>query len=129
MEKSKFDFLSREQSFDGNGPFKRLLVSTKDRIHIINLSDVVYLTSKSNYTHFVISNGETIISSKTIKVYDDYVMDHPDFMRIHKSYIINRNYAKALHQKQRTLFVTMSNDHVLTVADALKEAFKEFLKY
>lgn len=129
MAKNKFDFLLREQVMPIEEGYKRLIIPTKEKSHIVRLDDIVYLTSKANYTHFIISNGDTIISSKTIKIYDDYVAGHPDFMRIHKSYIINKNYAKTLHQRQRTLYITMSNDAVLTVADSLKDALKEFLKY
>lgn len=129
MVKNKFDFLQRAQLIPSGETYKRLLIPTKEKVHIVKLEDIVYLTSKANYTHFIVNNEEVIISSKTIKVYDDYVTKHPDFMRIHKSYIINKNYAKTLHQRQRTLYVTMSTGNVLTVADSLKDALKEFLKY
>jgi len=68
----------------------RMLVNLRSGIEAVELDEIIYLESKSNYTRLHLSNGKTIITSKTLKEFEDQLcIASSPFMRVHKSYIIN----------------------------------------
>lgn len=62
----------------------------------INLDDIIYLKSDKNYTIFKMRFGSTIISSKTLKVYEEELKGITNFVRPHRSYIVNLNFVDDL---------------------------------
>jgi two-component system LytT family response regulator len=68
----------------------KMLVNLKSGIEAVDLDDVIYLESKSNYTRLHLSSGKIIITSKTLKEFEDQLcLTNLPFMRVHKSFIIN----------------------------------------
>jgi two-component system, LytTR family, response regulator len=66
----------------------KLKIPTRDGFQYVQIDEVVYLKSDSNYTIFILTNGTKVTSSKTLKFYEEQ-MPNELFCRIHESYIIN----------------------------------------
>ncbi len=95
----------------------RIYINTTGKIIIVNLQDTMYLVSAGNYTKFTMLNGETHVSSKNLKVYDDAIAFHPDFIRIHRSYLVNKKYVKQiLKTNNQQWFVEMNNGEKLELS-------------
>ena len=95
----------------------RIYINTTGKIIIVNLQDTMYLVSAGNYTKFTMLNGDTHISSKNLKVYDDAIAYHPDFIRIHRSYLVNKKYVKQiLKTSNQQWFVEMNNGEKLELS-------------
>jgi two-component system LytT family response regulator len=75
---------------------KKLFLVMAGSIRVVVLDEVFYFASNRNYTEVAIKNGERLISSKTIKTFADTLKKLPDFARINRSYIINKNYLKSI---------------------------------
>lgn len=54
--------------------------------HNFDPTKVLYLTGDVNYSTLHLVNGERILSSRTLKWYNSR---WPDFIRIHKGYLVN----------------------------------------
>jgi DNA-binding LytR/AlgR family response regulator len=67
------------------------------KIKSVNLDDIVYLKSDKNYTVFQMKDGSTIISSKTLKVYEEELKGNSSFVRPHRSFMVNFDYVNVLH--------------------------------
>ena len=95
----------------------RIYINNIGKIIIVNLQDALYLVGAGNYTKFTMLNGEVHTSSKNLKVYDDAIAYHPDFIRIHRSYLVNKKYVKQiLKTNNQQWFVEMNNGEKLELS-------------
>jgi two-component system LytT family response regulator len=83
---------------------------------IINLEEVMYFSARRSCTEFQMTNGEKITSSKNLKVYSDFIQANCNFVRIHRSHVINKLYIKALVQKGHNISLVMKNGTPLEVS-------------
>ena len=67
----------------------KLALSTTDGIFLYEPREIIVLEGSSNYTKFFFSNQRSLIVSKTMKEYEDILLDH-QFLRVHKSFLVNR---------------------------------------
>lgn len=58
----------------------------------VHLEDVVYLKSYDNYTKFHLNNGQIILASYTMKIFEKQLSDKGNFTRIHRGTLVNLNY-------------------------------------
>jgi two-component system, LytTR family, response regulator len=81
-----------------NQPPKRIALSSADRIHIIEVKDIVRCESQSNYTLFYLNDKRQILVTRTMKEFEE-MLEPDNFIRIHHSHLINfaflREYIKA----------------------------------
>jgi DNA-binding LytR/AlgR family response regulator len=66
------------------------------RKNFLDLNDIVYLKSAKNYTIFKLKNGKEIISSKTLGIFEEELKGVSNFVRPHRSYIVNFDYVDDL---------------------------------
>ena len=95
---------------------------------IINLEEVMYFSARRSCTEFQMINGEKITSSKNLKVYSDYVQNNLNFVRIHRSHVINKLYIKALVQKGHNISLIMKNGTPLEVSFFRKDEILETIE-
>jgi two-component system LytT family response regulator len=85
--------LLMENAKQSNKPVRKLALNTLDKLHIVNISDIVRCESDVNYTQFFFSNGNKLLVTKTLKDFEDLLSDH-QFIRVHQSHLVNVNYIK-----------------------------------
>ncbi len=83
----------------------RLALPTSQGTFFYNPSDIIRLEGEGNYTKFFFTNNKTLLTSRTMKDYEEILADH-GFIRIHKSHIINRHHV-----------VNLTADGVLVLSD------------
>lgn len=71
----------------------RLALHTLEKVHIVNIEEIVRLESNANYTIFYLENDQQLLVTKTLKEYDKMLSDH-DFIRVHQSHLVNAKYIK-----------------------------------
>ncbi len=64
--------------------------------NLIDLNDIVYLKSAKNYTIFKLRSGKEVISSKTLGIFEEELKGVSNFVRPHRSYIVNFDFVKDL---------------------------------
>jgi len=73
----------------------KLALATTEGTFFLSPGDILYCEGQVNYTLFHLSGKKKILSSKTLKEYDDLLTDH-QFIRIHKSYLVNRKHIASI---------------------------------
>ena len=106
--------------------FKRIALSTADGIHLFDISDIIRCESQDNYTQFFIKNHKPLLISKTLKEYEELLMEH-GFERIHQSHLINVSYLKS-YIKTDGGYVIMGDNARLPIAQRKKERLQELIK-
>jgi two-component system LytT family response regulator len=74
-------------------PLKRLALNTLEKIHVVNISDIVRCEADVNYTLFFFSDKTKLLVTKTLKDFEDMLKDH-QFLRVHQSHLVNTNFIK-----------------------------------
>lgn len=72
---------------------EKLALHTQDKIHIVNISDIMRCESNVNYTEFYFTNAKKLLVTKTLKDFEDLLGDQ-GFYRVHQSHLINTRYVK-----------------------------------
>ena len=102
---------------------KYLLVPDRAKIRSVLTKDIVRLEGIKNYTILHLRNGDTMFSSRTLKVYDE-ILQQSNFLRIHKAHLINmkylRNYDKSQHQ-----YTVMQSRDVINISRRKRKDFQE----
>ncbi len=100
-----------------------LLVPDQSKIRRVLINDIVRLEGMKNYTLLHLRNGDTMLSSRTLKVYDE-ILQQADFLRIHKAHLINmkciKNYDESEHQ-----YAVMQNTDVISISRRKRKDFQE----
>jgi two-component system LytT family response regulator len=100
-----------------------LLVPDQAKIRRVLINDLVRLEGVKNYTLLHLRNGDTMLSSRTLKVYDE-ILQQADFLRIHKAHLINmkclRNYDESQHQ-----YAVMQNRDIICISRRKRKDFQE----
>ncbi len=76
----------------------------------ISSSDISYFQADNNSTDIYLNSGEMITAFKTLKHFES-ILQHP-FIRIHNSYIINRNYIARIHNGNSICYIKNSSKKI-----------------
>jgi DNA-binding LytR/AlgR family response regulator len=72
----------------------QLCLKSYSDYQFLNLSDIVFLRADNNATDFHLASGKKVVGYKSMKIYENLLPS--TFMRVHKSFIINRNLIKRI---------------------------------
>ena len=99
---------------------QHIFIKTEYRIQKIDLADIFYIEALRDYIALHTSAGK-ILSLESLRNMEE--MLPPDFIRIHKSYIINRNKIGFLERGK-----VVTNKQYLPIGDTYKEKFLALIK-
>lgn len=68
--------------------------------------DIIMIVADSNYSTIYTKAGQQILTSKTLKVWFEALSNVIDFVRPHRSYLVNTRYILACRSYSRTLVIT-----------------------
>lgn len=116
----KVEFSDSEANF-------RLRIAGRKKM--IGSDEIKYLKSAKNYTVFKLTNGKEIISSKTLKVFEDELNGVVNFIRPHRSYLVNFNHVTNLQLNCRGGEIVLG-DETLEISRRKAAKFrKEYQKF
>ena len=69
----------------------KLVVRTDKGIHIIACNDIVFVKADNNYCIIYLKGQKQLLVCNTLKNAETVLKDH-DFIRCHKSYLVNIDY-------------------------------------
>jgi len=76
----------------------------------LKTKNIIFLKADNNSTDFFMNNNRTISAFKTLKTYENLLPNN--FLRIHKSYIVNRNHVSRINYGKSICFVTEENKQI-----------------
>ena len=88
---------------------KKIAIPCQSGIQFITLADIVYVEASDNYSRLILSDGRSLIVSKTLKDVQE-VLEESHCLRVDRQYIVNLNH------------VAYFKDGVLTLSDKTEVA-------
>lgn len=93
---------------------------------IVELKDIIYVVADSNYSVFYLAGKDKITVSKVLKDYEE-ILPENQFVRVHKSTIINLNFLKEYNSKNG-LEAVLKNGAKIAVSRRRASEFAEKVK-
>jgi len=92
----------------------KIPVADADGIELVPFAEIIYLKSDSNYCELKLTGNRKLVASKTLKHFEE-LLPVNQFLRIHKSYLINIHQVKKYLKSDGGVLV-MQNDDILPVS-------------
>lgn len=89
----------------------QLLVSTQTGFQVVQLKELLYLQADDNYTRLVFSNGQSLLASKTLGLFEDE-LPLKTFFRTHRSYIVHLEKITSISKGQSPSILMSNNDSI-----------------
>jgi two-component system, LytTR family, response regulator len=104
----------------------KLAIHSLNETVFVSLEEINRFEAYGNYSRVILKDGSQIISSKTLKDYEQ-ILDEDIFFRVHHSHIINIHYLKKYIRKDG--YTALMKDGLsIPVATRRREAFEHFMK-
>lgn len=102
-------------------PLNKIAIPTQEGLVFTIIKDIIRCESDSNYTTFFLSGDKQIVSSKSMKEYEELLEEY-NFFRVHNSHLINLNHLEK-YVKGDGGYVVMSDKCTVPVSRSRKEDF------
>lgn len=89
----------------------KISVPVSDGYEFIEVKDIMYCQSQSNYTTLFLSDGSKLLVSKTMKEVEK-TLESFFFIRVHQSYLVNPNYLKKYHRHDGGYLIMQDNRQI-----------------
>jgi DNA-binding LytR/AlgR family response regulator len=76
----------------------------------IRLDDITMMQADSNYTTIHLTNGEKILTSKTLKYWSEKIKSRTDFIRPHRSYLVNKTHILSYQRSTNQLLLVQGQE-------------------
>lgn len=109
----------------GNTATNKLMVSHSKGFTLIDFPEIIMLEAAGNYTDFYLTGNRKIISSRTLKDYED-ILNKDLFFRVSRSAIVNLSHIKEYNSSTETL--TLTENHQIHIVKAKWSEFSETIR-
>lgn len=106
----------------------RLSLSSTDRIHLVEIDEIIRCEAHKNYTLFILKDKRQLLVTRTMKEYDQLLCSNHAFFRSHHSHLVNLNYVKEFVKIDGTYLVLKDGSEVpvsVRKREALIQAMNE----
>jgi two-component system LytT family response regulator len=98
---------------------RKIVLSTAEKMHIVEIDDIIRCESDDYYTRFFFQDGKTLLISKTLKENEE-LLGEKYFIRPHKSHLVNIKYIKGF-LKNDGGYIVMSDGTKVPVSRRKRE--------
>lgn len=104
----------------------RITLTTSNEMLLINTEDIIRVEADNNYSQFYFTNRPKLLISKTLKEFEEQLVNH-DFFRIHQSHLINLHHVESV-QTIDGGYVMLKQGHKVEISRRRKTEFLVRLK-
>jgi two-component system, LytTR family, response regulator len=106
---------------------QRIAVPSGNSILFLETEDIQFIKGDGAYSDIKCTNDVKHVVSRNLKNFEDILCSNPNFVRIHKSYIVNVNFISAYNKSdggnlvlKNGLQLPISSDKVQTILDSIQ---------
>lgn len=88
---------------------RRIILNTQKQILFLQLDDIVFIEANGAYTKFYRIDKTVTTAAKNLKSYASLILNNPDFVKVHRSYIINQAHLSAITKNRQSLLFSFVN--------------------
>lgn len=103
----------------------RIALHTQDKVHIVEINNIVRCESDNNCTWFYFNNQKRLFVTKTLKGFEQILKDQ-GFIRCHQSHLINGNYIREFIKTDGG-YLVLTDETKIPVAVRRKQQVMEWL--
>jgi two-component system, LytTR family, response regulator len=103
----------------GNGE-RKISIPTADGMCFVRLDSIVSFEADSSYCKVFLEDGKEILVSKPLKFFDDKLKTNVNFIRPHKSFIVNMKFVDE-YLKEEGGYIKMKNGLKIPISRQKKE--------
>ena len=123
LSKDHFEIL--HQGIQNHKTITRLALNSLEKIHIIEIADIVRCESSVNYTTFFMADKTKLVVAKTLKEYDE-LLAPLGFLRVHQTHLVNSKLVKEFIKTDGG-YLMMKDGSSVPVSSRKKQAVVEAL--
>jgi two-component system LytT family response regulator len=102
-------------------PKEKIFLPDRKGWNSFNLKEIYVLEAENVYTRIhLIDNKNELISKNLGHLHQNYLMNNPEFIRVHKSYIVNSNYITRINNAVKCT-LSLSNNMEIPVSNNMKK--------
>lgn len=99
---------------------QRLAIHGVSEIRFAAFQDIVRMEGDNNYTYIYTTTGEKHLSSRTLKDYEELLSGMPNFVRVHKTHLVNTDHIHSFVRNDNAHLV-MSDGSIVEVSRRKKQ--------
>jgi two-component system LytT family response regulator len=80
-----------------SGRIRKILIPTLNGFEVIKVEEIIRVSGSGNYTELHLSGQRRKTVSRVLKYFEE-LLQHDDFIRVHKSHLVNMDYAVGWHR-------------------------------
>ncbi len=101
----------------------RIIVPDAGGFFIIDAADIIKLEADQTYTHFFLTDRRKHTCHRLLKSFEDLLSIHPNFMRVHRSHLINLNHVRAYSTQG---VIKLTDGLTSPLGDSYRERFEGY---
>lgn len=105
---------------------RKIALPMAEGLQFVEIARVVMIEADGAYSNVVLEDGSRILVSKSLKFFEDRLVNRKIIFRAHRSYLINLNHLKTYHRGDSTF--TMDNGLTISISRHKKQSFEALLK-
>jgi len=84
----KENYLVLKENFNASKP-KKIALNALNSFSFVETTEILFFRAEGSYTKVFLKDGNEITVSKGLKSFENLLVNHEDFFRCHKSYLVN----------------------------------------
>jgi two-component system LytT family response regulator len=93
----------------------------------VRVADILYMKAEGSYVEIITANGKPLLVSKNLKYFEGSLKDFVQFVRVHRSYLINVLQMKRFDKAERGIIV-MNDGKEIDLARDRRDIFFKAIK-
>ena len=103
---------------------QKIAIPIESGLKMVELESIIFLEADEGYVRFELKDASSIISSKRLSYFEDN-LNPQQFIRVHRSFIVNKNYIDYYH---KVGFLKLSNEKEIPVSKNFRTELRQLLK-
>lgn len=125
-QKALFETLDKAYAISKTTLEKSIMIQTAKATYILSPSQIEFVEINNRTLSFHLIDGTVKSISGRLSDYEDTLLNQPEFLKIHRSYIINMDFMKAMNQKS---FITLTGKEVPISRNLLHDIKEQYIEH
>jgi two-component system LytT family response regulator len=107
--------------------FEKLALPVQDGLELVDIDQIIRIEANGSYSQFYLNQQSSMLVARTLREYDEVLNDHPDFIRVHRSHLINRQFVQKVIKAKSPILIMQDGEHINVSAAKKDLIFKTLL--
>ena len=125
QQKKRYENLSYNLNLPKSSYNYRLALTTTDGTFFYYCNEIIRCEAVGNYTRFMLKNKKPLLTSHTLKEYDDLLQEQ-NFLRVHRAHLVNSDYITSFSKEHE---ITMNDGSVVPVSRRKLDIIRQKLQF